>query len=246
MYLVVRSLLNGLTNADGIPELQRRLNSLPGDLEEYFQHILDTIDPFYKDRTLSALQLAVETSKPQPFMIYSFLNQTNANFAMDKTFSWPSSEPYALVRQLDHTRRHLDAHCKGLLEITLSDDAPPCLCCHATVDFLHRTVKDFLTSDSMPITSKLREHTSFDPSMFLCKALVARLRLLSLGITRYHVLSIQKEVLKELTFRAQTVETRTKCMSNELVALLDEARDLSRSIIAEGRSFDDLCISYDL
>ena len=44
VFLVVRSLTLGLANADRIVDLQRRLRSLPDDLEEYLQHVLDTID----------------------------------------------------------------------------------------------------------------------------------------------------------------------------------------------------------
>lgn len=48
VFLVVRSLVQGLTNADRITDLERRLRSLPTDLETYFRHMLDTIEDVYK------------------------------------------------------------------------------------------------------------------------------------------------------------------------------------------------------
>jgi hypothetical protein len=45
--LVVKSLLDGLSNRDSISDLQRRLRLLPPDLEGLYTHMLDLIDGFY-------------------------------------------------------------------------------------------------------------------------------------------------------------------------------------------------------
>ncbi|OCL12857.1 hypothetical protein AOQ84DRAFT_372706 [Glonium stellatum] len=47
VYLVVESLLQGLSNSDRVLDLQNRLNALPGDLEALFDNLLDRIDPVY-------------------------------------------------------------------------------------------------------------------------------------------------------------------------------------------------------
>jgi hypothetical protein len=51
VFLVVRSLLGGLTNDDRIVDLIRRLNELPTDLEEYFDCIITSVNPFYRQQT---------------------------------------------------------------------------------------------------------------------------------------------------------------------------------------------------
>jgi hypothetical protein len=51
VFLVIRSLMKGLTNADRIVDLQRRLRQLPSDLETNFKHILTNINNIYKDQT---------------------------------------------------------------------------------------------------------------------------------------------------------------------------------------------------
>ncbi|MCJ1395091.1 hypothetical protein MMC18_007972, partial [Xylographa bjoerkii] len=47
VYLVIRSLKDGLRNGDSISDLQRRVDSFPSDLEDYFMHILGRLEPFY-------------------------------------------------------------------------------------------------------------------------------------------------------------------------------------------------------
>ncbi len=60
--LVVRSLRRGLIYADTISDLERRLDSLPPDLETFFKQILDSVDPFYKSHATELLILATHTS----------------------------------------------------------------------------------------------------------------------------------------------------------------------------------------
>jgi hypothetical protein len=47
IYLVVRSLLQGLTNGDGIKHLQRRLDELPDDLHSLYNRMLTFVEPVY-------------------------------------------------------------------------------------------------------------------------------------------------------------------------------------------------------
>ena len=64
--------MKGLTNADRISDLQRRLNGLPADLEQFFLHILRSLDPFYLDQTSQLSRLALEARKPLSVLIFSF------------------------------------------------------------------------------------------------------------------------------------------------------------------------------
>jgi hypothetical protein len=40
-------MLGGLSNFDRISDLQRRLDELPSDLEDFYTKVLDSINPFY-------------------------------------------------------------------------------------------------------------------------------------------------------------------------------------------------------
>jgi hypothetical protein len=54
---VVKSLLNGVMNGDGITHLQQRLDCLPPDLESLCAHILGNIDEIYMEEASKIFQL---------------------------------------------------------------------------------------------------------------------------------------------------------------------------------------------
>jgi hypothetical protein len=59
VFLVVRSLLEDLTNVDRIVDLQRRLRLLPTDLNKSFERILSTINEFYQKQTAHMFQITL-------------------------------------------------------------------------------------------------------------------------------------------------------------------------------------------
>ena len=64
VYLVVRSLLRGLTDDNTIALMQKRLNSIPVDLENYFKQMMNTIEDIYREQTARIFLLAVHTHAP--------------------------------------------------------------------------------------------------------------------------------------------------------------------------------------
>jgi hypothetical protein len=169
VFLAVRSLLKGITNSDRISELQMRLRLLPGDLEKYFQHILDTTDEVYQVHAAKRFMIALEAEEPLSLFTYSLLDEEDPDYAIHAPVK-PLSGPEILLRFLDIKKR-LNARCNGLLEVTTLEST------HANgvefnqglncwndsnfleklgtrqsgdlflayrVDFLHRIVRDFL------------------------------------------------------------------------------------------------------
>ena len=118
VFLIVRFLIKGLTNADRISDLQRRLHRLPVDLEPYFQHMLDTIDDNYQEQTAQTFQIALQASEPLTLMTYAMLDELeeNPNFAFDL----PIRTMYGIEIQskYDDMRLRINARCKDLLEVT--------------------------------------------------------------------------------------------------------------------------------
>jgi hypothetical protein len=82
VFLVVRSLLRGLTNADTISELQRRLRVLPSDLEQFFRHILDTTEEVYQERAAQYFLVENQANGPLSPMTYSFVDEEDPDFAL--------------------------------------------------------------------------------------------------------------------------------------------------------------------
>ncbi|KAF4544448.1 uncharacterized protein LTHEOB_6018 [Lasiodiplodia theobromae] len=72
VILVVRSLLEGLTNSDNFKKLQQRLRDLPKDLNEYFERILFSDDNFYNDQASAMCLVTLIAARPLPLMSYCY------------------------------------------------------------------------------------------------------------------------------------------------------------------------------
>lgn len=118
VFLVVRSLMEGLTNADRITDLERRLQSLPTDLEAYFRHMLENIEEFYVQQTVQTFHIALQAVEPLSLMTYAMMDELEDN---------PKYAIELPVRQMTNTeiesrcqdmKLRINARCKDLLQIT--------------------------------------------------------------------------------------------------------------------------------
>ncbi|KAF9773246.1 hypothetical protein IL306_008991, partial [Fusarium sp. DS 682] len=57
---LVRSLKRGLSERDNVSDLQRRLDELPDDLEDYFHHMLESIESVYWDQTSRIFRVVID------------------------------------------------------------------------------------------------------------------------------------------------------------------------------------------
>ncbi|PMD13519.1 hypothetical protein NA56DRAFT_611964 [Hyaloscypha hepaticicola] len=154
VVLVVENLLEGLVDGERLPELQRRLESLPVDLKTLFWRILHSVD-FHRAAELIRIYQASEET-------FTLLQMSFAD-EHDQEFVFNMATKPLTVEQRESTaeimKRRLNACCKGLLEPrrgvqSLAD---------AEIDYLHRTVKDFLRqADVWPKFLESTPH--FDPS----------------------------------------------------------------------------------
>jgi len=139
VYLVVREILQGLTFNDSLATLRSRLQSFPPDLENFFRHILGTIPQAYQKHTARYFKVTLESPRPLPIALYSFLEELehNAEFAVNMEIDHGREDTEAVRSRVALARRRLDGRSRGLLECR-DDDY------YVRVDFLHRTVRDFL------------------------------------------------------------------------------------------------------
>ncbi|KAL6694129.1 hypothetical protein J3F84DRAFT_400581 [Trichoderma pleuroticola] len=147
VYLVIRSLYEGLTNGDSLPALERRTRDLPADLESFFKHILDSVEPFYYVQMVRTFQVAMGSTCPLPLMIYSFLDEDFENQKFSLQIPVRQMPMLEVVRRQEQLRRRLNGRCKGLLEVCRNVNEGPYM--GHRVDFLHRTVRDFLRTKEM-------------------------------------------------------------------------------------------------
>jgi hypothetical protein len=169
--LVVDSLLKGLTEGDDASDMRGRLDSLPTDLENYFRHMLETIDEFYGEETARIFQITVQAAQALSVSAFRFLEEKkNPNYAHDARIM-----PYLdteIKNIYENTKKRLNARCRDLLEINV-DPAETSFLMYK-VDFLHRTVRDFfLKTNAMEEILKPRTAADFDAQVSLCRVMLA-------------------------------------------------------------------------
>lgn len=119
-------------------DLLARIASLPSDLEALFRKTLDRLEPSYFAQASVLFQL-MAAAAPRPLSMLSFA------FAEDGFDKAMVAEIKPLDRgqlnsKAESIRRRLNSRSKGLLEATPTRQSPE----RAHVQYLHRTVKDFL------------------------------------------------------------------------------------------------------
>jgi hypothetical protein len=168
VMVVVRSLLQGLRNRDDIEDLRRRLKELPSDLNSLYTHMLRHLEPLYREqasRTFRIYQVLPAyqeniTSLSLELAVSGAAEQAAArtNCAMDED---------EIRSRCDHLDVYLKTRCVGLLETHNQEEARiddnPFLfrgfalilstgrrrLLLARVAYLHRTVKDFLSTEDV-------------------------------------------------------------------------------------------------
>jgi hypothetical protein len=188
VYLVVRSLVQGLINHDRVMDLQKRLLDFPSDLDAFFRQIFTSLDPVYRIQTARTFQVALANRGPLSLLNYWFLDceEEDPQFSLAMT---PVALPQTDVRKReDIMRKRLNARCKGLVQFetrnkvkSFAADSTPLERGQSEfeVEFLHRTVKDFLMTEDMQKMIANWLDSSFNPNLTICRTLLAELKSVS-------------------------------------------------------------------
>ncbi|KAH8891592.1 hypothetical protein GQ53DRAFT_720225 [Thozetella sp. PMI_491] len=165
VFLVTRSLREGLTNGDTMSDLRERLRSLPQDLESLFRHMLNLIDPIYSAKAAHTLRIAVDAEQPLHFRIYIILDDlsTDPKFALRPADG--AMRPSEWDQQRDLCRRQINARCGGLIELKKD-----------SVEFIHRTVRDFLRGREMSDYLETKSYPGFSTRLATLRAYVAYIK----------------------------------------------------------------------
>lgn len=187
MFLVVRSFEKGLLNGDRIEDLQRTPErDVPEDLNDLLERIiLRDVPESYHARSAQIFSMALEAVESLPFMAYWLVGQEDPEYAF-KLDVKPLG-PGILTKRWTTMKRRLNISCRGLLEI--QDTLATCTCDDETdslrsssmfglkVDFLHRTVKDFLLLGKTQKILQGWNPGSHDVHESICKALLAQIKI---------------------------------------------------------------------
>lgn len=199
--LVTDRLRSGLTNDDDLSDLSSRLARFPSDLENFFDHILQTVEPFYHEKMAGTLRLARAAEKPLSILSYEFHDaeypdrddfaddlpsdsdrEKSVQERLDRRLETYYKAPwYNSNGQLEHSpeqkslrdrvQRRLNAYCKGLLEV--HDDR---------VEFLHRTVADYLCIPDVSERLSTQSAEWYHPELSLARVHLAWIKMQPYGM----------------------------------------------------------------
>ena len=213
VFLVVRSLLEGLTNEDSIRTLEARLDDLPADLEDFFGHILEKVDTVYRRDMARTFQVALQAMDPLTLIMHSYLDESDADYAL-KIDSAPMGN-YEMDTRISQMRRRINGRCKGLLEPSFD---------HLggnfwgyQVEFLHRTVRDYLlTKDMQSMLNKYMSTpgSSFNANKSLCRGYLALIKCMPRGPDEANILQLQ---IHNVVHHARHAEKQTEMSDRELL-----------------------------
>jgi hypothetical protein len=183
VYLVVDSLLDGLMNEDKVIDLQRRLRQLPTELKQYFRHIFDRIDDHYREQTTHVFRVALAAHDTLPLLAYWFMDKIDedADFAINVQVE--PSKAIKSAAAMRTMKKRLNARSKGLLDVQFydtgdGDDASlsSSMLFNRKVDFLHRTVRDFLIKGDMQDMLNEWASAKFDANVVISMATLAQIK----------------------------------------------------------------------
>ena len=217
VFLVVRSLTSGLQNADRIIDLQRRLRCLPSDLEGYFQHMLNNIDNNYQQQTAQTLLLALQALEPLSLMTYAMVDELEVDPCYAHNLGIQQMSSADITSKHSDMKLRINARCKDLLEVTpVSFTSSPSI--HEyKVDFLHRTVRDFLHLKE--IYGWVLENIScgFDVDQSLCAAFLAQVKTVSLRKVDFQEYGQLSPLVDGMVHYARQIESRTNTSPIQLL-----------------------------
>ncbi|KAJ8132874.1 hypothetical protein O1611_g745 [Lasiodiplodia mahajangana] len=251
--LVVQSLLEGLQDGDTIKDLQARMFQIPEDLGELFEKMLRELQPGYLEQASRILQtvrasylpwseLSMETSNlkkqdgkttvitddsasPLGLLTLSFMEDSNG--IMIRASNGPMAVGELNFRA-EQTRRRLQSRCKGLLEVPNYKNHGP----YARVQFLHRTVKDFLEENRGRYFLASTTH-GFDPHVTLCASFLLHAN--AIHPQEDDILSIERfgYLLKQFLIQCHWLE---KMRNPQYVPFLVEMDRFTRAVLPDTRT----------
>ncbi|KAH6678076.1 hypothetical protein B0J14DRAFT_687940 [Halenospora varia] len=122
--LVVKSLLNGLSNQDRVEHLSKRLKQLPRGLEDLYTHIVTNIDNVYQEEASRLYQLiAVAIEQPGDWKPAETLSVLSVYLAMheesflDPKFNTELQDRDIVLLKCKETNVFLKTRCGGLIEL---------------------------------------------------------------------------------------------------------------------------------
>jgi hypothetical protein len=191
VYLVVLLVKQGLVNEDRLVDLKRRVSAYPVDLDSFFKHIMDSLDPIYQAQIARGFSVALAARKPLSVVSFWYLDELeqDASVAITKPVDDLSEKMKRMenfwTEEVRKMTVRLNGRFKGFLEIVVphGSGAQHRVPSELKVDFLHRTVRDFLFTEDCQRVLKEWTPSDFDVHFALCNIQLAEAKELHLKLT---------------------------------------------------------------
>ena len=194
VFLVVRSLLRGMTNFDTADESQQRLRELPTELETFFEQIMNKVERVYQEQAARLYQICLASEAPPNMRDVSWFAIQDLRFALRNNFTRLDLNSRSFIEGISI---RINARCQDLLEVKQS-----------RVQFLHRTVKDFLETKDVSRKLKLHAGKNFNSDEYLCNAFMLQMKFMVAG--KGFVKKKSQASLKLFCILAKHLESRNR------------------------------------
>jgi hypothetical protein len=233
VFLVVRSLLQGLRDRDHVSVLMRRLEEIPSGLDAFFKQMLTQIEEAYRPQAAAMFQVAIADLGylPLTLMMFSFLDKQDPEFGLK--MSVKAASDAELQARLDDTAIRLKVRCKDFLEVHKFKHCG--LFTTHRVVLLHRTVRDILlTSEVQAILAGFSRKQETDVDCYLVNAILAQIKMLRLQGGPVSASASSMEDLMDLGYGlvqqiARHVPKNSKEVRQELEKVMREHKTTYRS-----------------
>ncbi|KAI9651620.1 MAG: hypothetical protein M1831_000580, partial [Alyxoria varia] len=170
VFLVVNSLHNSLPDAYTVEDFQRRVDAFPEELEQYFTEMLKGVHETHHEQSSEILLMALEANGRLPLACLLPVMERDLD-SMRKAI-----EPMTASQWHDKAQdmiKRLRARCLDLLEVSNPNGEADL---GYSLDFLHRTVYDYLSEPDVHNILRGRVDASFNPPLVLAKSLVGLMK----------------------------------------------------------------------
>lgn len=171
--LVCANLLNGIMDGDGIADLMKRLSELPPELEGLYDRILESLEPRHQSNAAQYFFLMLACPQTPPAILFYFSDDINDTPNRSINMADAPLSKDDLEYRTRQVRNRLNSRCKGLIFATKPKPNVHSILKTVTVQYLHRSVKDFMEKRSGQDKLLAMLEAPFDPYSRLCSASLA-------------------------------------------------------------------------
>lgn len=170
VHLVCLSLVTGMMEGDRISDLMKRLSEIPAELEDLFERIIDKLESRYRNHAAQYLFLMLACSRTPKAILFSLADEVDENQNYSITLADAPLSARHIEMRVSEMRKRLNSRCKGLIYVARHRTQTQADPSSTTIEYLHRSVKEFADQPSTQEKLYAMLEAPFDPYARLCNA----------------------------------------------------------------------------